>query len=378
MQVFIKYHSRTKLFAVHCAHHIFNIKEKVLKTIIQKILFTHLATLCLCNTAWSMDDQKDLLLVCVQKDQHTIVEKFLQTNFDKERASILLLTAAKHNSVNSLKLLAAHPEISDCARDDEGKTPLYWCCSNNCNEGVNLLLSRSNQSIDMQDYNGHTPLHMATFQGNSSIPKTLLQNRASTTIKNNEQNTVLANCFMWGRTFTFDHADLQQVALSTDDQRNTQLHLCATTQIFGTDDYLEFLMRCGVSLWSQNKDSKTAIDLAYEEYCHTLQEYKRKRIHKYKEILENQYCVWHMFLRVFSKRVNCAAFKEIFTLFCLLPETQKSIMLFYYKLNVETVIARKHRYSTREEYYGKHIEQQEKIKQQLIDHPETPHLLWRD
>lgn len=388
MQVFIKYHSRTKLFAVHCAHHIFNIKEKVLKITTKKILSTPLALLCIFNISYGMDDDVPELVPNflyapyveekVKQNNSGAVAAFLQTNFDRRDASIKLLDAAKHNDTKSLKLLASHPEISTSVKDDDGCTPLLWCCRNNYNDGVNLLLSRSNHDVDTQDYNGNTPLHASACTGNRSITKALLQNGASTTIKNNEQKTALANCFTWGQTQALDPADLQQAALSTDVQGNTQIHLYATTQIFGADSYLEFLMQHGVSLWSQNLHGKTAIDLAHEEYCHTLQEYKRKRIHKYKEILENQLCVWHMFLRVFSKRTSCAAFKEMFTLFCLLPETQKSIMLYYYKLNVETVIARKHRYSTRDEYYGKTIEQQEKIKQQLIDLPETPHLLWRD
>lgn len=362
-------------------------KEEFLNTTTKKILSTPLMLVCIFNFSYGMDDTYDdvpelvpnefFCAVATQNDSNAIAA-FLQTNFDRKHASIMLLDAAKHKDTESLKLLAAHPEVSTCARDDEGCTPLLWCCRNNCNDGVNILLSRSHHDIDTQDYSGNTPLHASAYTGNRSITKALLQNGASTTTKNNEQKTALANCHAWGRTHIFDDADLQQMAQSTDDQGNTQLHLFAATQIFGADSYLEFLMQHGVSLWSQNLHGKTAIDLAYEEYCHTLQEYKRKRIHRNKEILENQECVWHMFLRVASKHMSYAAFKQIFTLFGLLSEMKKSIMLYCYKLNVETVIARKHRGSVRDAYYGKAIEQRDKIKQELIANPETPHLLWRD
>jgi hypothetical protein len=373
---------------------------------LKKILSVPLALLCIFNTAYGMNqmDEMDqgvpelvpifdlatdkmdkplpdlipLIYAAAHQNNSDAVAAFLQTDFNRQHASIALNYAAKNRSIDTLQLLGSHPEIDIYSRDDEGRTTLHWCCVNKCTNAVNLLLSRSKQGIDMQDYNGHTALHIATFENNRSTVKALLQNGASTTIKSNEQKTALANCHVWGRTHVFDNADLQQVAQSVDDQGNTQIHLFATTQIFGTDSYLEFLMQHGVSLWSQNIQGKTALDLAYEEYCHTLKEYKRKRIHRNKEILENQERVWQMFLRVASKHMSCAAFQEMFTFFGVIPEIQKSIMLYYYKLNIETIIARKYKYSPKDKYYDKSIQQQDIIKQQLIAKPETPHLLWRD
>jgi len=46
----------------------------------------------------------------------------------------------------------------------------------------------------------------------------------------------------------------------------------------------------------------------------------------------------------------------------------------YYKLNIETIVAKK--YKNDQKYYDDFIEVKDAIKKQLRDKPKNPHLLW--
>jgi len=55
-------------------------------------------------------------------------------------------------------------------------------------------------------------------------------------------------------------------------------------------------------------------------------------------------------------------------------EIKQLIMRNYYKLNIETIVAKK--YKNDQKYYDDFIEVKDAIKKQLRDKPKNPHLLW--
>jgi ankyrin repeat protein len=336
----------------------------------------------ICSITYGMDEgeQMPLLHFAAAENDIASLELFLthqNINLQNNYLRTPLHTASAMGHVNTVKFLLhkeADPNIADC----DGYFPLHFAVQKDNPDIVKELLSHG-AHINVQCFqHGKTPLHYAVDVKNTPMITTLLQHGANPTIQNHEQLTALAESFFCKFTYDLDPILVTQMVNATDDNKNTQLHLYTTTRIFGNDYYLEFLIQHDASIWSRNEDKKTALNLACDEYYHTLKEYMRKRRDPLKTIYEAQEQVMHMFLRVASKHLSCATFKEMFTQFALLSEIQKQIMRYYYKLNIETIIARKYKRYNKDVYYAKHIEQKNRVKQQLTDNPEFPFLLWRD
>lgn len=344
---------------------------------------THIVQLLLSHGADATIKHKDKLPIeiATQGDHHKIVDILLTHDFKRQHASKALFCAAKNDSQNCLKLLCAHAQVEVNITDKKNKTPLHHYCKNSLDaEGVNIILSRSRKNINHQDCDGNTPLHIAFLYAKTSIIATLLHNEASTTIKNNKQLTATALGFENKKFDLIDNSLVQYMVLATDNCGNTQLHLYIASQDTSiASAYLQFLVQSGVSLWSRNKKGQTATELAHKEYCRTLKEYQRKPIGQNQQIFSLQEFMYHTFLRASSSQISCMAFKKMFEHWNLSPELQRHIMLYYYKINIETIIAKKYCFDhLYKGYYDKTFKQRKQIKQKLIAKPEKPHLLWMD
>jgi ankyrin repeat protein len=282
--------------------------------------------------------------------------------------------ACEYNSHNVIRLLLTHPAIVVYATDDDLRTPLHDICKNGNAECARLLIRKNFEGIDIQDNKGNTALHRACTKGDAATIKMLVEEGASSTIKNDDQWTPLA--VLKGEHFNnLDPVIGQRMVSATDSHNNTQLHLLAIGEVAG-DSALQFLTERGVSAWSRNNYGKTAADMACDEYHHVLQQYYVKRTPLMKSMLDKQEQLMHSFLRTTSQYTRCAIFKQMFAQCGLLPDVQQNIMQYYYKLNIETVVARK--YKDNSSYYTLDTHKKDEIRKALRNKPENPHLLWRD
>ena len=77
------------------------------------------------------------------------------------------------------------------AKDNTHRTPLHRAIIKENTQIIELLLNDDKADINAPGNNGETPLHIAVAKANTKIIKLLLEKGASTTIKNEEKETVL-------------------------------------------------------------------------------------------------------------------------------------------------------------------------------------------
>uniref|UniRef100_A0A7S2YMY5 Uncharacterized protein n=1 Tax=Entomoneis paludosa TaxID=265537 RepID=A0A7S2YMY5_9STRA len=72
------------------------------------------------------------------------------------------------------KWLAAQDGVDLNAKDEYGRAPLHFACTNGHLEMVQLLASGAGEDLMAQNANGKTPLHLAAFQGHFRVVRWLL------------------------------------------------------------------------------------------------------------------------------------------------------------------------------------------------------------
>lgn len=105
--------------------------------------------------------------------------------------SKLIIKAAKHNDVATLKsLLAADPKLID-ARDTDGSTALHCATWKGNVEAAEFLVKAGADvnAVNQNDHWGTTPLHAAAHANQAKIAQLLLDNGANTKAKDREGRT---------------------------------------------------------------------------------------------------------------------------------------------------------------------------------------------
>lgn len=73
------------------------------------------------------------------------------------------------------------------SRDTKGGTPLHWASFLGCENAVNFLCAwQAKSTLNIQDYEGLTPLHLAVLSGNSRILRKLLVRGGDRFIQDNK------------------------------------------------------------------------------------------------------------------------------------------------------------------------------------------------
>lgn len=103
----------------------------------------------------------------------------------------LIIKAAKHNDVATLKsLLASDPKLID-ARDADGSTPLHCATWKGHVEAAEFLVTAGADvnAVNQNEHYGTTPLHAAAHANQTKIAKLLLDNGADAKAKDMEGRT---------------------------------------------------------------------------------------------------------------------------------------------------------------------------------------------
>ena len=94
-----------------------------------------------------------------------------------------LIYAAANGNVDMLSLLISSGADANCS-DAFKTTPLHYCCRLGLIDLASRLINEANASVDRQDVNGSTPLHLAAHYGHLEAVQVLLLANADPTIKN--------------------------------------------------------------------------------------------------------------------------------------------------------------------------------------------------
>lgn len=334
-----------------------------------------------------INENKEMAIsMACRRDHHTCVELLLKAHPTTYKKEQLLSIAAKNKSTDTIKVLIQHSTPAYFL-DKNNETALHISCQNNNFTGVTALLLADTSGINLQrDHFQQTALHIAAENAGPDIAELLLAKGADSTILDANQETSLACFYFKNKTDRIDPVAVQSMVHATDSEKNTQLHLYAKSNLSqyncqnrinekNIDSYLSFLLASGLSIWSHNSSAQTAANVAVQDYQATYNFYLEKPTPPMKSILDTQERIMHTFLRITSHHINAILFQKFFKQFQLLPEIKKHIMQYYYKINIETIIARQ--YNNDPQYYNKTIDQKQNIKKKLIQDLECPRFLWR-
>jgi ankyrin repeat protein len=268
---------------------------------------------------------------------------FLLHEKDKDKRDLFQL-ALKNNRKKLSFCLLSYP-LDVFTEDNYGNTPLHWACFHDNVEVIDFILNHYKEKnrmdkLNKQNSNGNTPLHACMIRHdrnrrrkpcNVSIKK-VLDAGAYSFLRNDDQHTPLALCFVSADLNSLNQESLQKMALSMDETKNTQLHLHVKTKNIAAP-YLQILVSQGVSVWRRNKDGKTATDLACTQYEKYYQKHGDAPKYGKENLKLNDKCyMMRTFLRLTWAHVSYASFKLM--LDGLLPELQYYIMLYYYSFKV--------------------------------------------
>src|SRR5579863_713687 len=348
------------------------------------------ALLAGADVNYTNDNGKSFFYLATHKnnnDARIIKELITHENIDlnniqgKYKYTPLHLACQLGLSGTVASMIKRNPQATN-ARTRWGVTPLHMASIFHREDCINVLLNHNISNINWQGYeHGDTALHEACGKKFYNCIKLLLEKNADTTIKNNNQLTPLAKFFssnddQFNDFITNEPLATNQLIHSTDSEYNNQLHLWTKLDTINYDNfekYLLFLMKYGVDINARNNNGKRPVDLACDEYNTRYNSYITDKLPKEKEILDNQEAVMHAFLR-FTPLISCADFQTILKSFPLPQELKNYIGQIYYALNIDTIIAKKYKYD--KNYYDDFIENKNKIRRNLLAHPE-PNLLWR-
>lgn len=205
-----------------------------------------------------------------------------------------VLDAAKDNQANILKVLLENAgeekEKLLKKKDEDGRTPFHWACSEGSTDAVKVMLEYTDEILNWQDDTGRSPLMSATAAGRLPVVKCLLSAKANANLRTKKgqialhyhKGNIAVLEALIPQTTNLDRADkysstplaravsiskLEAVEFLThakadvnivDSEGDTLLHIAASNK---DDEMAKFLISKGVDREILNKDGKKAEQL---------------------------------------------------------------------------------------------------------------------
>jgi palmitoyltransferase len=110
-----------------------------------------------------------------------LIEIGSDINYKNNQGLSLLHVAAQGDQAQCLVFLRSIGQNHEVV-DKKLSLPLHWASYMGCETAASILLSW-NSNTNIQDEDGHTPLHLATLAGNARIIRNLLLKGADRLIK---------------------------------------------------------------------------------------------------------------------------------------------------------------------------------------------------
>jgi hypothetical protein len=100
-----------------------------------------------------------------------------------------------------IKLLSENPKINPDAKDDDGRTPLWWAAAEGHTAVVEALFATGKVELDAKDHDRRTPLSSAAARGHTAVVEALLATgKVEPDAKDDDGRTPLWWAAYWGHT----------------------------------------------------------------------------------------------------------------------------------------------------------------------------------
>jgi ankyrin repeat protein len=221
-------------------------------------------------------------------------------------------------------LLLKQKNCNHLQKRKDGRIALHCASANGHLECVKKLSEHDN-NLDYQTDNGNTALHLACANKHINVIDYLVEKGAHTLIKNKDDSIPFLLVYLKNLQDKIKKTTLDRMLHAKDCKDNTLFHISATIYAprdsRSYDNYLEFLIQKGLNIHARNKDHLTALDMINDTY----QNFPISQIAL-------------SFWRVTSDYMQYALFKKILQ---ILPKDLRIFILyFYYRLNINTILAK--------------------------------------
>ncbi|XP_070550397.1 death-associated protein kinase 1-like [Ptychodera flava] len=163
------------------------------------------------------------------------------------------------NNRDAITRLLLESKASIDVQDINGKTPLHLAVAEN-NDVITRLLLASKASIDVEDKNGKTPLHLAVAENNDVITRLLLASKASIDVEDKSGRTPLHLAVANNRDAITRLLLESKASIAVQDiNGKTPLHLAVAEN---NDVITRLLLASKASIDVEDKDGETAASIA--------------------------------------------------------------------------------------------------------------------
>jgi len=215
----------------------------------------------LCVVSWANDSTLFGQLLNKLEDED---EDFLDIDYQDERSFSAIHYACSNGNLEMTEALLNKGCRSDIM-DKDGNTPLLFAASQPAsNEHFQLLISLIEFGADpnVQNFNGDTPLHLASLNGNNSMVAFLIENGANVNAKNLEGSSPLHLAVSAGHLEIVSYLATHGAFINPqDDEGDSPLHYAVREPI---PELIQLLINSGAEVDVVNEDQESPLDLAKE------------------------------------------------------------------------------------------------------------------
>lgn len=268
---------------------------------------------------------KRLFGYIIRANKPHLLKKILPSSYVEDTKNWTpLITASERGNADIVLLLLKQKNCNHLQKLKDGRIALHCASENGHLKCVKRLFEHDN-NLDYQTHNENTALHLACANKHINVIDYLVEKGAQTLIKNKDDSVPFLLVYLKNLQDKIKKTTLNRMLHAKDSKDNTLFHIYTTIYApqnsRSYDNYLKFLIEKGLNIYARNKNHLTALDMINNTY---------------QKLPMSQIAL--SFWRVTSDHMQYALFKEI--LQKLPAELRIFILYFYYRLNINTILAK--------------------------------------
>jgi len=269
---------------------------------------------------------KRLFAHAVRANQLRLLKQLLPSPHVKDTKNWTpLIAASERGYTDMVELLLKQKNCNHLQKRNDGRIALH-CASENGRLACIKKLLEHDDNLDYRSNNGNTALHLACANKHIHIIDYLVEKGANTLIKGEDYSIPFMLVYSKKLQDKIKSITLHRMLHAKDHKNNTLFHMyaaiCIPRDPLCYDNYLEFLITKGLAIYARNNAQLTALDIINDSFGNFP--------------LSSQMAL--SFWRVTSDHMQYDILREI--LKRLPKDVSTYILLFYYRLNINTILAK--------------------------------------